>query len=214
MTKDAATPDSSDTSVTEVILDRVRPELEGAYADLSRRLVNAQAKFPGYVGGYSKPNGDGAWITLMRFATVADLDRWMQSPERSALLTEAKALVSESFAHKVNPSFPGWTIPNPQTGESPPNWKASMLVLLGLYPIVALEISLLMPLFVGVKPALAGFIGNAISVTLTAFGTMPVFVKTFDWWLFPKQKSDTVRGVAIIAFIYFIEIALFWNLLK
>ncbi len=41
-------------------------------------------------------------------------------------------------------SFPGW-MPVDEDGGSPANWKAAALVVLGLYPIVCLQIKFLSP---------------------------------------------------------------------
>ena len=90
-----------------------------------------------------------------------------------------------------------------------------MLVLLGLYPIVCIEILYLMRYLSGLPVALANFIGNAISVVLVAYVTMPLLVRAMDWWLFPKPdaavKTDLI-GAALIAALFVIEIALFWRL--
>jgi uncharacterized protein len=43
-------------------------------------------------------------------------------------------------------SFPGWVPINPMTGKGPPNWKTALLVILGLFPIVMLEMRFLSPI--------------------------------------------------------------------
>jgi antibiotic biosynthesis monooxygenase (ABM) superfamily enzyme len=155
-------------------------------------------------------------MTLMRFSTVADLNRWMSSPERSALIRESTGLVDKAYLHRVDAAFPGWSPTDPTTGESPPNWKTTMLVLLGLYPIVSLEIAYLMKHLSGLQPAAASFIGNAISVVLVAYITMPWLIRWLGWWLFPKPENAqkiTLAGTALIALLYAIEIAVFWKIL-
>ena len=74
----------------------------------------------------------------MRLASVDDLNSWMSSPIRNALIAEGKDLIAASYLHRVDTSFPRW-MPTDASGKAPPNWKANMLVLLGLYPIVCLE---------------------------------------------------------------------------
>lgn len=207
-----------ENSVTEVILEQVKPGKEDAYRAWSNRIQQAQARLPGYQGGYTQPPspGEREWMTLMRFANVDDLNRWMNSPERRALIGEAAGLVDKAYLHKVRASFPGWSPTDPATGQAPPNWKTSMLVLLGLYPIVCLEIAYLMRHLGGVKPSLADFIGNAISVVLVAFGTMPLLVGAMGWWLLPRApraRQITIAGTALIVALYALEIAIFWNVL-
>ena len=91
-----------------------------------------------------------------------------------------------------------------------------MLILLGLYPIVMLEIRYLNPALHGVPAAAANFIGNIISVALTTWVTMPLAIKAFTPWLFPKKETPTwVSPVsfALLLVIFALEIALLWRLL-
>jgi antibiotic biosynthesis monooxygenase (ABM) superfamily enzyme len=119
---------------------------------------------------------------------------------------------------RLQTSFPGWVPMDPLTGEPPPNWKAALLVLLGLFPIVMLEMRFLGDLFtpLGIQNAsLATFFGNVISVGLTSFVTMPLFVKWFAWWLFPKgnKSAQTAKGTAILCILFAIEVIVLWNLI-
>lgn len=207
-----------ENSVTEVIIEEVRAGSEDAYRAWSHRMEEAQARLPGYQGGYTQPPPAGGrhWTTLLRFATVDDLNGWLGSQERQALLREAAPLVERAIAHRVNTAFPGWAPTDANSGKPPPDWKTTMLVLLGLYPIVAIEIAWLMQYLAGLRPALAGFIGNALSVTLVAYGTMPLLVRGMGWWLFPRPDAAarlTVAGAVLVVALYAAEIALFWRVL-
>jgi hypothetical protein len=61
------------------------------------------------------------------------------------------------------------------------------------------------------------FIGNVISVALTTYLTMPLFIKTLGWWLFPKSDTSKIAvnaaGTALIFLLYAIEVAALWHLL-
>jgi antibiotic biosynthesis monooxygenase (ABM) superfamily enzyme len=215
---DAAAQYHLENSVTEVILDQVAPGKEAAYQEWSNRIQQAQAASPGYQGGYSQPpkTSGAGWMTLMRFSSVDGLNRWMNSAARKALLEEAKDLVAASYQHRVDTSFPGWAPTDPASGRTPPNWKVTMLVLLGLYPIVCLEILFLMKKLsqLGLKSALAGFVGNAISVTLVAYVTMPSLIRWLNWWLLPKPdapKSVHWKGTLLIFARYALSVAIFWK---
>jgi len=215
---DAAAQFHLENSVTEVILEQVTPGKETAYQEWSNRIQQAQAASPGYQGGYSQPPkipGAG-WMTLMRFSSIDDLNRWLNSPVRTALLKEAKDLVAASYQHRVDASFPGWVPTDPSSGKAPPNWKVTMLVLLGLYPIVCVEILFLMKRLaqLGLKSALAGFVGNAISVALVAYVTMPCLVRWLNWWLLPKPgaaKSVHWKGTLLVFVLYALSVAIFWK---
>ncbi len=151
----------------------------------------------------------------MRFATPAQLENWLNSTERTALLKESAGLIDYAHVQHVPGSFPGWFPTDPRTGKGPPNWKAAMLVLLGLYPIVMLEVRFLSPLLASLNSAFATFFGNSISVALTTWGTMPIFVAMFGWWLFPKtpSRSMDLRGALVILAGFAAEVTVLWHLL-
>ena len=113
-------------------------------------------------------------------------------------------------------AFPGWVPFNAETGEQPPDWKTALLVLLGLYPIVLLEIRFLSPMLIHLNPAVSSFINLVGSVVFTTFGTMPRFIRIFSWWMFPRKdapESVHARGLFIILLLFAAEIGLLWNLL-
>jgi uncharacterized protein len=104
------------------------------------------------------------------------------------------------------------------TGKGPPNWKTAMLVLLGLFPIVMLELKFLSPNLssLGMHASLETFIGNSISVAITSFFTMPLFVSWFGWWLFPEKGLEerlTAKGLTMLGLLYAVEIIALWRLL-
>ena len=205
-----------DGGVVEVIITQVRPGKEAAYREWETKIQQAQSKFPGYRGSYVQPpvTGELGWTTLMRFDTAAQLDKWLKSLERAALVREAEPLIDYAHLQRMGTSFPGWFPTDPKTGQGPPNWKAAMLVLLGLFPIVMLESFFLMPRLASLNFSLALFIGNTISVALTTWLTMPVFIKALDWWLFPKPdapKSVHWKGTLLIFAFYALSVAIFWK---
>ena len=212
-TRDAAQPE---TTVTQVILSQVKPGMEDAYREWCARIQEAQARYPGYRGMYLQPPGsnDSHWTTMLRFDTTEHLEGWLAAPEREKLLHESKAFIEKEELMRLATSFPGWVPINPLTGKGPPDWKTALLVLLGLYPIVVLELRFLNPLLLGFNSSLATFIGNTLSVAGTTFITMPVFVRAFGWWLFLDKTSAkwaTPAGLCILSGLFVVEVALFWR---
>jgi antibiotic biosynthesis monooxygenase (ABM) superfamily enzyme len=207
--------------VTEVILSKIKPGMDDLYREWSVRIQHAQAQYPGYRGMYLQPptTQGGRWTTLMRYDTTEHLEAWMASPERAALLKESEEFIEHEELTRLATSFPGWVPIDPETGKGPPNWKTSLLVLLGLFPIVMLQMKYLSPILaaLGMHASLATFISNTISVFLTSFATMPLFITWFGWWLFPKaEKSEptiTLKGCVILAILFIIEIVILWKLL-
>ena len=208
-----------DGGVVEVIVTKVKPGMEAAYRQWETRIQQAQSRFPGYKGSYVQPPiaGELGWTTLMRFDTAQQLEQWLKSPQRAALLVEAQPLIDYAHLQRMDSSFPGWFPTDPDTGRAPPNWKAAMLVLLGLFPIVMLETRFLSPRLAGLNSSVAMFFGNIISVALTTWLTMPVFIKALSWWLFPRSGKSTVArnaaGTALIFALFAAEVAALWHLL-
>jgi uncharacterized protein len=206
--------------VTEVIFSKVKPGMTDRYREWATRIQAAQAKYPGYRGMYFQPpasGGDGHWTSILRYDTAEHLEAWMNAPERKTLLAETREFIESEELMRLATAFPGWVPIDPMTGEAPPNWKAAMLVLLGLFPIVMLEMKFLSPILanVGIHTSLGTFIGNAISVALTSFLTMPLFVNWFGWWLFPKgnARAITAKGAFILCILFALEVIALWQLL-
>ena len=83
----------------------------------------------------------------------------MNAPERKALLSETREFIESEELMRLATAFPGWVPIDPMTGEGPPNWKTAMLVLLGLFPIVMLEMKFLSPILAGAgHPCLTGHV--------------------------------------------------------
>jgi len=207
-------------NVSEVILSKIKPGMDDTYREWAVRIQAAQAKYPGYRGMYLQPptEKDGLWTTIMRFDTAEHLETWMEAPERTELLAESKAFIDHEQLMRLATSFPGWVPINPMTGKGPPNWKTALLVILGLFPIVMLEMRFLSPILtsLGLHASLATFIGNTISVFGTTFVTMPLCIRWFGWWLFPADTSTwraTSKGIAILVVLFALEVAALWQLL-
>lgn len=213
--KEAPASAQPTTNVTQVILSQIKPGMEDAYREWCARIQQAQSQYPGYRGMYLQPPASHGshWTTLLRFDTTEHLEAWLAAPERAELLQESKAFIEKEELMRLATSFPGWVPINPLTGKGPPDWKTALLVLLGLYPIVVIELRFLNPLLRGLNSSLATFIGNALSVAGTTFITMPVFIRAFGWWLFLDKTSArwaTPAGLGILSGVFAAEIALFW----
>jgi len=205
-----AVPDS----VTEVIVTRLIPGQEAAYRAWAGRIQQTFARFPGFQGVNSRRQLDGhAWTTLIRFDTVENLDQWLNSPERKALLEEAKAFIADVHLHRVEPSFPGW-VGVDAAGQPPPRWKTTMLVLLSLYPIANFDLFVIFPTLPRLPWGISYFLPYIVGVILISYLAMPFFVRLFGPWLYAGRPADPKRnlaGIAAIGALYFVEIvAVYW----
>jgi antibiotic biosynthesis monooxygenase (ABM) superfamily enzyme len=208
------------SNVTEVILSKIKSGMDDTYREWAVKIQAAQAKYPGYRGMYLQPPAekDGLWTTIIRYDTTEHLEAWIEAPERAELLKESQAFIEHEQLMRLATSFPGWVPINPMTGKGPPNWKTALLVLLGLFPIVMLEMRFLSPILasLGLHASLATFIGNFISVAGTTFVTMPLCIRWFGWWLFTEKKMPawiTPVGLGFLAALFAIEVGALWYLL-
>jgi antibiotic biosynthesis monooxygenase (ABM) superfamily enzyme len=206
-----------DGSVAACISSLIKPGLEEDYYAWLLEIQTAQALSPGYQGTYlqMQKSGDShQWTTMLRFNSPESIDIWFKSKRRLELIEEAKKFISSESIKRLTSSFPGW-MPVDQAGDSPANWKAAALVVLGLYPIVCLQIKYLSPALHDLKLALANFIGNVMSVALVTWLTMPILTNVFGKWLLPPKDRDNtsieIGGLIAVLVLFASEVLVFWN---
>jgi uncharacterized protein len=209
--------------VSAVISTRVKPGQEKAYRAWEQRIAAAQSKSPGFQGYRFEPPVPGVqedWLAILRFDTEANLQAWLDSPERHKLLRESEPLTEEFHARIVRTGFEQW-FPVPAPGTSPPAaWKMNMLVLLMLYPVVFLfGLTVQTPLLTGragLPFAVALFIGNVASVLALTY-LVPWTSTRFAWWLQPAgphPRRMEIAGVALLVALYAAMVLVFWRLLS
>lgn len=203
--------------VTMVMVTEIKPGKEAAYRAWAERIQKLQATFPGYIGSFVQPpqNKERGWTTVLRFDSSANLDRWIKSKERAAMVKESEDLVADFHSQRVDTSFPGWIPNDPATGKPPNRWKAAALILLTLFPVIMLELKYLNPQLADLNPAVRTFIGNAISVAVTTWPLMPLAIWMFSAWLFPENRPRwlVLTSPLFLLAAYAVEIAFFWHLL-
>jgi uncharacterized protein len=203
--------------VTEVFVTQVSPEKEQLYRQWIARMHLAEAKFPGFRGVYvQSPTHKQShnWITLLQFDTPENLDKWLSSKERRAVLEESESMIESLESHRVISPYAGWFASATRADHAIPVWKQTMLVLLVLFPIVMLEFKFLAPFTADLDVSLATFIGNALSVSLISWPLMPLAILLLGWWLMPTKKRQlkvTLAGVIVVLILYLIEVIAFWS---
>lgn len=203
--------------VATAIVTTVKPGMEDDYWQWEHRIKSALINFPGYCGVSfqpPEPGKPGEWITIIRFTRPEDLDAWLSSPVRKSLLVEGSQFIATTRVHKLSSSFPGWFPINESTGTLPPKWKTAALVLVGLYPVIMVLKRFFLPLLSGMNLAIANAVNTICSVTIVTWISMPILVKSFQWWLVAEtsDRHRTVKGLLSVACVLALEIALLWNL--
>jgi uncharacterized protein len=208
--------DGASGMVATAIVTQVVPKFLEFFRKWEVKIQKAQAKFPGYLGTYWQPPvvpNSSQFTTLLRFDTPASLELWMRSEERKQLLHEATEYATSMTFKSLTSSFPGWFPANPKTGEQPPNWKTSMLVLAALFPIIMLGIRFVSPLFAAVNSVEFNFISTVCNMVIVTWVCMPILIKLFSWWLFPNpdcKLAVNLTGISILLAVYGVEIWLLW----
>lgn len=203
--------------VSAVISTRIKPGQEDAYREWGRRIAAAQAKSPGFQGYRVEPPVPGVqddWLTILRFDSEANLQTWLDSPERKKLLDESEVFTDACRVRTVRTGFDQWfEVPG---APPPPAWKQNMVVLLVLYPLVfLLNAWLQKPILIGIfgLPYWAFlFVNNAASVVLLSL-ILPRVSRRLGWWLRPVEpdvKRD-VAGALLVACFYALWLLAFWQ---
>jgi len=208
--------------VSAVISTHIKPGQESAYRAWEQRIAGAQAKAPGFQGYRFEPPVPGVqdhYLAIVRFDTEANLQAWLDSPERQALLRDATAFTEEFHARIVRTGFDQW-FPVPAAGARPVAvWKMNMIVLLMLYPVVFLFGHFVQVPYLtgraGLPFAVALFIGNVVSVVLLNY-LVPWTSTRFAWWLQPggpHRRSIEISGTVVVVALYALMVLVFWRLL-
>jgi antibiotic biosynthesis monooxygenase (ABM) superfamily enzyme len=205
--------------VSAVISTRVLPGKETEYRAWERKIAAAQSKAPGLQGYRFEPPVPGVqedYVAILRFDSQENLQAWMDSPVRKALVEEAAPLTEEFHARIASSGFEQWFRNEQGPSGGPSVWKMDMIVLLLLYPIVFLwGVWVGTPILqekLNTPWALNLFIGNIFSVLLTGF-MVPWVANRMGWWIFPKvnKLQANLLGAALICAIYAASILVFWR---
>lgn len=92
-------PSSSNQSAaapTVVVARSVRPESEDEFRAWDWRIRAAAASYSGYLGSEVQPpnpSHPGEWVTVYSFATVGELEAWLQSDERREFMVEVAVMI-------------------------------------------------------------------------------------------------------------------------
>jgi antibiotic biosynthesis monooxygenase (ABM) superfamily enzyme len=89
-------PSPSASTPTVVVARNVLPGREDDFRAWDRRIRAAAAAHPGFLGSEVQepnPSHPGEWVTVYSFATVEQLDAWLRSDGRKALISEVEDLI-------------------------------------------------------------------------------------------------------------------------
>lgn len=215
-----------DPLVTVAVSHRVSPENITDFLAWQDRLRMAESRFEGFRGTELFRPVQGVqedWTLLYRFDNAENLDRWLTSDERKALLLEGEKF-SDYHAQTIDNSFGSWFAFDDQGHEAPPpsDTKTSIAVWVGLYPTVVLLTLALSPLHMPLW--LGMLVGNLLSSFAMSFITMPYYVNPLlKRWLRPPPDVPVAQtnwrgiGICVAALtvwtvIFYLATTVVWHL--
>lgn len=211
-------------AVTVVVSHPPVPGRESEFLAWQHRITDAERKFPGFRGSEWHPPIPGVqddWTILFTFDTQQHLDRWLESPQRAALLTEGREF--KDFTVRPIPSpYGSWFSAGGAGDEQVPSWKTALSVLVGLYPLVVVLTITIDELWPGAPLWASLLIGNIASVCLLTWVVMPIVTRALRFWLEPGDMSggrvDTigllvsVGFLAAAAIVFWLATTVVWSL--
>lgn len=182
-----AEPSGQAPPFTHRFLHRVEPAGVAAFLAVEARLMAAARRHPGFVAetvptalGREAHGGRLLYQSELSFTTPGTFMGWMDCQERRDLLSAAER---DGYRYEGRSDWEGYARWLGETAGRPavPTWKVNLLVLLVLYPTVALLRVLLKPLPLDGPAGL--LLGNVCTVALTGWWLVPWVSRLCRPWL-------------------------------
>ncbi|MCU1720016.1 MULTISPECIES: antibiotic biosynthesis monooxygenase [unclassified Pseudomonas] len=175
--------------VTLVIQHKARADALAQYEAWLKRAVSVARQQPGHLDvNVIRPDADGRhFTTVVRFAQASQLQAWVNSAERQAMIDEVMPLLEDGDNTQVHDDPEFWFTPPSAGAPQPPRWKQALLTYLVICPMTFLIPALLAPLFAQF-PLLGGriignMIGNLFVILPVVFFIMPWLTRRTAAWL-------------------------------
>ncbi|MCX4065755.1 antibiotic biosynthesis monooxygenase [Pseudomonas sp. S1Bt30] len=185
-----------DEIVTLVVKHRIKPGLEADYEAWLRRIVRIAGERPGHLGVdvvRGKQDGLALFTCVLRYRSTDDLERWLDSPQRKALIDEAAPILADGDQTEIGAANEFWFTPLADSAAKPPRWKQAVVTL-----CVILPLTLLVPIVWGpvlrLHPLLSNYVVSTFLVTVTivvlvVYLLMPAATRLFAPWLEASVKE-------------------------
>jgi antibiotic biosynthesis monooxygenase (ABM) superfamily enzyme len=173
-------------SVTLIIRHHAKPGSISAYETILRELTHAASLFPGHLGVDVMRQGEH-FTSVLRFASAHELQAWLDSSQREALIGRANAHLMDSEHQELHADHEFWFSPQEAAKPAHPRWKQALISYMVILPLVMLVPQLWHPVFVQI-PQLGGFVPAnmlivATIVLLVVYVFMPRVTRLFSAWL-------------------------------
>ncbi|MGR6617147.1 antibiotic biosynthesis monooxygenase [Pseudomonas rhodesiae] len=193
---DPAAKTGADEVVTLVVKHRIKSGLEADYEAWLRRIVRIAGERPGHLGVdvvRGKQDGLALFTCVLRYRSTDDLQHWLESPPRKALIDEAAPMLADGDQTEIGAVNEFWFTPLADGSAPPPRWKQAVVSL-----CVILPLTLLVPIIWGpllrLHPLLSNYVVSTFLVTVTivvlvVYVMMPAATRLFAPWLEASVKE-------------------------
>ena len=189
------TQDRSDRGegVTIVARRKVKPGCEKQYEDWLDRLTRDAGSLEGYLGAEFHrpvPGGSGDYISVFRFASVADLEVFESSDLRARYLREVAPLVEADAVWQKMTGLEFWFTPPAGTVVAQPSPHRMALLLIAVVFVLVLILTTIANQIVGGWPfPLRALITTTVQVLLMTYLVMPRLTRLLAPWIYPSTKT-------------------------
>ena len=204
---------TGDRPVTVVISRKVARGSEADYENWQKGISAASRRFAGYLGSEllrPVPGVQDDWIVVLRFASPATMDHWLESDVRKSWLAKADAFTCEFELQRLGGGLGGWFPAGEVPGATtPPRWKQGLAVLLAIYPTATILSAMLSPVLSGVSQDATRLLISAVSVALLTWLLMPAINRALAFWLQPSRPLHSYLGTALVLGLLGLMLGLF-----
>jgi hypothetical protein len=178
--------------VTLVISWAVDPGKEEQFERLTHEIASHAREFCGHDGvTWLRPHaGRGLYHSVLRFTSEERLLEWVRLPQRRDWLRRVHGIAREvSASPPLTTGTETWFSLPEQPVKAPPKWKATLVTMLGAYPVAFGINGLISPHITAWPLPVRALAFPVVAAPLLTFLIMPRLSKLFRKWLYPNATG-------------------------
>ncbi len=180
--------------VTVVAKRQVKPGHESQYEAWLTELTTAAHELSGYLGAeFHRPAKAGdPWISVFRFATLADLEAFERSELRSRMIAKVIPHVESDAIWQRMTGLEFWFEPPPGTVVAQPSPHRMALLLILVVFVLVLALNLVLGPLIASWPMPARILLTVtLQVLLMTYLIMPRLTRMLARWIYPATRTTT-----------------------